>query len=140
MNKTLIKALALTGMVFGLSLSQTVLADEHEAACAEHIQSKIAWDYDGRKQWDAANIERLCKGTKAPKEPGECFNKVLHGGINWGSDNKWEWQNAINLCAGSNNSDEKISCFQKRVAAGETWPTATLQCQSGGSFDNKVPM
>ena len=139
-TKTLVTLLSAVSFVTGLCASQMVMAEDHHKACTEHVQNKIAWDYDGRNTWEPANIERLCKGTTAPKAPGECFNKVMQGQVKWGSDAKWEWQNAVSLCAGANNADERITCFQKRVKEGEPWNNAILQCQTSGSLNNKVPM
>lgn len=127
-----LKAVSIVGLFMFANGWQVAAADEHEAACEQYVQDKISWDYDGRKYWDPANIKTLCQGTTSPKEPGECFNKVMTGKVNWGSDDKWKWQNAVSLCAGTNNSDERVKCFQDRVSAGTKWNEAILQCQTSG--------
>ncbi|MDP3904445.1 MAG: hypothetical protein Q8Q40_10775 [Methylococcaceae bacterium] len=133
-SKKLVKNLSLLGLFLVVPLSQNVLADEHEVACSKHVQDKISWNYDGQNHWDSANIETLCKGTSAPKEPGECFHKVMTGNVKWGSDDKWEWKNAVSLCAGTSNADERISCFKQRMTDGVEWNAAILQCQSSGKI------
>jgi hypothetical protein len=107
-------------------------------ACKDHIQGKIPWEvnspYDSSSKWEDAKLETLCKGTKNPKEPGECFQKVMTGHVKWGDSDKWEAKNAIDLCAGADNSEERISCFKGRISAGEKWDAAILQCQSSGKI------
>jgi hypothetical protein len=139
-SKFLVKILSTLTFIFGLYFSQSVMATENETACKEHIQNKIAWNYDGQKQWESENIERLCRGTDTPNEPGECFNKAMQNHVEWGGSDKWEWQNAVSLCAGTGNAARRISCFKKRIVAGETWDAAIFQCQSNGNLNNKVPM
>lgn len=131
-TKRIFKTISIFSFLFGISLSMNVAADEHEAACSKHIQDKISWDYDGRNHWDQTNIDTLCKGTSSPKEPGECFNKVMTGKVKWGNDDKWKWKNAVSLCSGTNNADERVGCFEKRMADGVEWNAAILQCQSSG--------
>ncbi len=131
----LLSALAL---FFSINFSQQVLASEHETACKDHIQDKIAWEndsaYNSSSKWEEANLESLCKGTKTPKEPGQCFHKVMTGHVKWGASDKWEWKNAIGLCAGTNDAEERITCFEGRINAGEKWDAAILQCQSSGKI------
>ena len=137
-SKFLVRIIPAIPFVLGLCFNQPVFASEHETACKEHIQDKIAWDsnspYESAQKWDPANLESLCKGTKNPKEPGECFQKVMTGHVKWGASDKWEWKNAISLCAGTDNSDERIACFKGRISAGENWGAAILQCQSSGKI------
>ncbi len=128
------KVVSIAGILFSAANWQSAFADEHQAACEQYVQDKISWDYDGRNHWDPANIKTLCQGTTSPKEPGECFSKVMAGKVNWGSDDKWEWQNAVSLCAGTNNSDERVKCFQDRIGAGTKWNEAILQCQTSGKI------
>ncbi|WP_411726844.1 hypothetical protein [Methyloglobulus sp.] len=137
-SKLLVRILSAVSILFGLFFTQSAMASEHETACKDHIQNKIAWDsnspYERSSKWEQANLERLCKGTKNPKEPGECFHKVMTGHVKWGASDKWEWKNAIGLCAGTDNSDERISCFKGRIETGEKWDAAILQCQSSGKI------
>ncbi|MEQ1639047.1 MAG: hypothetical protein ABL903_20485 [Methylococcales bacterium] len=142
--KNTVKVLSALSLVFCLNLSQSVSASDHETACKDHIQNKIAWDpnsaYETAQKWEQANLDSLCKGTKSPEEPGKCFHHLMTGHVKWGVDDKWEWKNAIALCAGTNNSDQRISCFEGRIKSGEKWDAAIFQCQaSSNALDNKVP-
>jgi hypothetical protein len=137
-SKSIVRILSAISILFGLSLAQNAMASEHVTACKDHIQNKIAWDsnspYHSSSKWTESSLESLCKGTKNPKEPGECFQKVMTGHVKWGDSDKWDWKNAVTLCAGTDNSDERISCFKGRIAAGEKWDAAVLQCQSSGKI------
>ncbi|TSA37467.1 MAG: hypothetical protein D4R63_12675 [Methylococcaceae bacterium] len=135
-----LKIVSVCGLVLGLSVSQVSLANEHVSECKNHVQNKIAWNYNGKTQWEEKNLAALCKDTTAPKEPGECFNKIMHGKVNWGSSDQWEWKNALSLCSGSNNSDATVTCFKKRIEAKENWNTAILECQLNTKNNNKIPM
>ena len=64
------------------------------------------------KTQSQANLESLCKGTKTPEVPGECFHKVIIDHIKLDASDNWEWKNAITLCAGTNNADEKVRRFK----------------------------
>ena len=139
-SKSLVRTLAAVSFVVSLYASPNAIASEHETECMNHVQNKISWNYDGRKQWETTNVEKLCKGTTNPKEPGECFNKVMQGQVKWGSDDKWEWKNAVSLCSGADNSDERISCFKARIDAGDNWNTAILDCQISGKVGLKNKM
>ncbi len=135
-----LKILSMSALVVGLSVCQVSLANEHVSECKNHIQNKIAWNDDGKTQWEEKNLAALCKDTTNPKEPGECFNKIMHGKVNWGGGDKWEWKNALSLCSGSNDSDATVACFKKRIEAKENWNTAILECQLGTKHSNKIPM
>ena len=123
-----LKSIVILGFLAALHTSP-VMANEHESDCAKHIQDKIAWDSNGHTQWEQTNINKLCQGTTKPKEPGECFNKVMNGHVKWGDGDKWKWENAISLCAGTSDSEQTITCFQNRVHANTSWEEAILQCQ-----------
>jgi hypothetical protein len=136
--KSAIKLLPALFLILGAYYSPHVMGTEHESACKDHVQNKIAWDYsspyNSASKWEDANLERLCKGTKNAKEPGECFQKVMTGHVKWGSSDKWEWKNAIALCAGSSKADDTIDCFKGRINSGAKWDEAILQCQSSGKI------
>jgi hypothetical protein len=139
-----LKTLTALSFIVSIQFSSIVSATEHETACAAHIQDKIAWDsnspYESGQKWEEANLDGLCKGTANPKEPGECFHKVMTGHVKWGASDKWEWKNAIALCAGTNNSDERITCFKGRINTGEKWDAAIFQCQNNSkNLNNVVP-
>ena len=131
-QKTILKSISILGFLTAFHMTP-VMANEHEADCAKHIQNKVAWDSSGHTKWETNNITKLCNGTTVAKEPGECFDKVMNGHVKWGEGDKWEWENALRLCSGTNDSDQTISCFQKQIHAGTTWNEAILQCQVKGS-------
>lgn len=134
-----IKSLTVLGFIVSINFSGNVLANEHEAACKAHIQGQIAWDtdsnYNSAAKWEDINLERLCTGTKNPKEPGECFHHVMTGHVKWGASDKWEWKNAIDLCAGTDSADKTITCFKDKIAAGKEYDDAINSCKSSS---NKV--
>jgi len=106
------------------------LRSEHAAAapqvpsCADLAQGQIAWDYEGNKDWNSDNVQNLCRGTSNPTEPPRSFDRVMHGGINWGGGTRWQWQNALDLCAGTNDAEATINYFQARIGQGVQWPAA----------------
>ena len=98
-------------------------------ACANSIQGKIAWDYKGSKSWAKNNLTRLCKGAGSSKQPGICFNTVMHRGVNWGGGTKWKWKNALNLCEGSRHASKTVSCFKGMISKKKPWATAINKCK-----------
>jgi hypothetical protein len=102
-----------------------------EKHCFDLVQGRIAWNYTGSTTWSPTNIQNLCRGTTQPREPPACFQRAMHGGINWGGGTQWQWQNALNLCQGTDNADATISCFQSKIAQGIGWPQAIPQCKKG---------
>jgi len=96
-------------------------------ACFQSVQGKIAWDYKGNKRWSPSDINRLCRGAERSREPAACFNRVMHGRVNYGGGTKWQWKNALNLCKGSKNANATISCFKSRVQRGG-WQPAIKTC------------
>jgi hypothetical protein len=101
-----------------------------ESRCFGLVQGQIAWNYQGSKSWAANNIQDLCRGTSNFRQPPRCFERVMHGGINWGGGTQWQWKNALDLCAGTNDADRSISCFQTRIAAHASWQQAIAACKS----------
>lgn len=97
------------------------------AACEQAVQGRIAWDYSGSKQWRQENLERLCRGA-SDDQPARCFDRVMHGGINWGRGTRWDWRNAIDLCEATTNADVTIGCFQRYLRAGNPSATAIAAC------------
>jgi hypothetical protein len=97
------------------------------ASCATAVQGRIAWDYAGSTTWSPENVNRLCSGA-ANAEPARCFDRAMHGGVNWGGGTRWEWRNAIDLCERSANADQTIGCFQQQVAQGRPWDQAVAAC------------
>lgn len=102
---------------------------ETEKQCFSDVQGKIAWNAEKNMNWDPKNVEQLCKGTEKPSQPGQCFNNIMNGHVNWGQGTDWEWQNAINLCSGSNDAEKTVQCFKNAVGLGKDWQEAILTCQ-----------
>jgi len=98
--------------------------------CGNAVQGKIAWNYKGSKQWGINNINRLCAGAENSVEPALCFDRVMHGGVDWGGGTKWEWGNALNLCKGSHNANATIACFEKAIKVGKGWKSVINSCSS----------
>lgn len=96
--------------------------------CRRAVQGKIAWNYSGNKSWGTANLERLCRGAATSEEPARCFNRAMHGGINWGGGTRWQLKNALDLCEGSTNATATISCFQGELQNTGSWKKATETC------------
>jgi hypothetical protein len=115
-------------VVFLLGSLSVANAQSDESRCSSLVQGQIAWDYQGSTSWNPTNVENLCRGTLRPRQPGRCFNRAMHGGINWGGGTQWEWKNALNLCAGTDDADETISCFQSKIREGVAWPEAIRAC------------
>lgn len=96
--------------------------------CAGQVQGRVAWDYSGSTTWDPANVQRLCRGAENSIQPAECFNRVMHGGVNYGGGTQWVWTNAIDLCEGSLNANATIGCFTGMVGNGVGWAQAIATC------------
>jgi len=132
-NKSML-CLSLLAILTAIQVNISAFASEHEAACKEHIQGKIAWDptsnYTSAAQWDERNLSYLCQGTSSPKAPGECFHHVMTGHVSYGASDKWEYKNAIELCKGSDNAEATISCFSGKIKDNVDWKTAISQCQA----------
>ena len=104
--------------------------------CQEAVQGKIAWDYNGSKQWNPSNVGALCLNATTT-EPAVCFNAVMHGGINWGGGTKWYWKNALNLCRGTYGARLTVKCFEEHIKNSFSWQKAIEACQDNkyvGSF------
>jgi hypothetical protein len=110
-------------------------AQTRESLCFDNVQGQIAWDYQGSRLWSDTNVRNLCRGTIRPYQPGQCFNRAMHGGINWGGGTQWQWQNALNLCAGTNDADGTIACFQSKISQGIAWPEAIRACNESRCFN-----
>ena len=95
--------------------------------CAMALQGRVAWDYQNTTTWAPANIERLCRGG-ARDQPAQCFQRVMHGGVDFGGGVRWEWENAINLCQGTRNAAVTVACFQGVVSTGRPWREAIETC------------
>lgn len=99
------------------------------SGCASQVQGKLAWNYRNDKRWAQSNVERLCRGAELSAEPARCFQRVMHGGVNWGGGTRWSWKNAIDLCEGTRNAKATVSCFEQKIRQGQAWPAAIRQCE-----------
>ena len=97
--------------------------------CYAFIQGNVPWDYGGSTDWNPVNVERLCGETGHAAEPGRCFDRVMHGDVNWGGGTNWEWKNAIDLCASTGNAHDTIQCFTDQVAHDVPWQEAITSCK-----------
>ena len=126
-NFTLLLMLILTSFV-----SPHVVAHEStqeiQNNCINNIQDAIAWNKVGSKRWATDNLKRLCAGTLNASEPGACFKKVIHGGVNWGRGTQWKWKNALDLCAGTSNAKMTVYCFQGSLSQGNQFARAIKDC------------
>lgn len=112
----------------GLAVSQPDKERDSGEICAGAVQDKIAWNYDGKTRWNPANVQRLCQGAEDSVEPARCFERVMHGGVDWGGGTRWQWKNALALCRGTRNANATIACFRERVGGGEAWREAINAC------------
>lgn len=111
----------------GPKVQQAVI---NRKACAQALQNKIAWNYQGNKRWNPSNIKSLCGNIKI-SAPAVCFNKVMHGGVNWGGGTKWKYQNAMNLCRNTENTSRTIKCFQGVIRTHKgKWQHAINSCRA----------
>lgn len=124
--------LSLSTLSLMLIAGQAYADNASEKQCFDDVQGKIAWDNSKNMNWDPKNVQQLCKGTVKPSQPGQCFNTVMNGHINWGQGTDWEWQNAINLCSGSNDAEKTVQCFKNAIAAEKDWREAIMTCQREG--------
>jgi len=101
-------------------------------ACADAVQGRIAWNYNGSTSWSASNVERLCAGRENSAQPAQCFERAMFGGTvkSDGSD-RWTWGEALALCAGAASADARIGCFSDRIAGGTETSAAINMCASG---------
>ena len=104
---------------------------EIEQACFDEVQGKIAWDNAGRaKRWSPRNVDRLCRGTRSPKAPGQCFNFMLFRGQDWGRkpDDPMDWTYAIDLCEGTSNANTTTRCFIQAMNRRRDVAAAVASC------------
>jgi len=102
----------------------------YRQACANALQDKIAWNYQGSKRWNPANIKSLCGNIKV-NAPAVCFNNVMHGGLNWGGGTKWKYKNAMNLCRSTENASRTIGCFRSVMKTHKgKWQHAINACKA----------
>lgn len=94
------------------------------------VQGKIALDRGDDTSWPPAVLTQLCAGAGDSREPGRCYDRVMHSGeVDWGGGTSWSWRNALNLCRGTRHADALIRCFEKEVEGGTNWGRATEICR-----------
>lgn len=132
-KKELIRTLPVATLVTRPLRTNTVaLAVNQEKACYDYVQGNIPWDNAGKnKNWSAANVNRLCKGTTSQYSPGNCFKYVMFDGNDWGkrTADKVDWQVAVDLCEGISNNRDTTSCFKEAIKSGKTLADAIKQCE-----------
>ena len=101
-----------------------------EQVCHDSLQNKLPWDYEGRKQWSKANLDRLCRGTADGTQPVMCFGRVMFREISWGGGTRWQVTNAIDLCEGTSNAVKTITCFRNQIRNGTAWREAIRACET----------
>lgn len=102
-----------------------------ERACANAVQGKIAWNYDGTTRWADGNVERLCRGAETSTAPARCFQRAMHGELDKGDGStRWRWQDALSLCGGTRDADATLRCFRQRVDRGASQQQAIEACSS----------
>lgn len=109
---------------------QRAAAGSGNETCRRALQGRIAWDYKGSRNWADGNLAKLC-GDVRSAEPARCFQRVMHGGVNWGKSTRWEWKNALDLCKRSQNADQTVACFQRKMPR-EGWQAAIRACGPTG--------
>ena len=117
--------------VFNKNVVMVQAFKTHESDCINHVQGKIAWDKAGKqKRWAAANVNKLCKGTKSAYAPGTCFKYTLSNGKAWGEKpfHHMDWKFALDLCEGTSNANATTQCFKNAIATGKTLSQAVNQC------------
>jgi hypothetical protein len=77
-------------------------AGSAEQACFDAVQGKVAWSQGGTKQWDPANIRKLCKGATDANARVACFKN--------GIATHNQWAKAITECqAGGSSSTGTVA-------------------------------
>lgn len=99
-------------------------------ACQRNVQGRISRDYEGSKSWDASSLQRLCRGTTRPGEPGKCFQNVMFGGVDWGGGTRWAGSNALDLCAGTSDANGTVVCFRSQLSRLGNWQQAIRACDA----------
>lgn len=120
--------------------SQAVFTTQAAATtCHAAVQGNIAWNYQGSTAWNPANVNRLC-GAGHSTAPAQCFQHVMHGGVNWGGGTQWKWENAIDLCESAYDAAYQVQCFEGKIAMGYPWQTAIAYCDERSYGPQACPM
>lgn len=97
--------------------------------CMNALQGRVAWNYTGATNWDRPNLIRLCQGAYYQTGPADCFERVMHGGLDWGGGVEWDWRHAIDLCEGSRGRGSTVGCFRVALARTGDWREAIRRCE-----------
>ena len=128
MNRSFAAALLIASLGVSINCPTPALANPGFAACRDYLQGRVAWNAEGDRTWEPANIYRLCQGGIGI-EPARCFSRLMRGDIDWGGGTNWEWRNAVDLCSASQDAHATVLCFEDRVRAGASWPNAIHSCR-----------
>lgn len=104
-------------------------ATEGSAACRAFVQGNIPWSGEGYSTWQDAVLDKLCGNTSVPQQPGLCFSRTMHGGIDVGNESMSKWAFAVDLCAGTNDADAQLDCFERERRAGKDGRAAIRACK-----------
>lgn len=102
-----------------------------EVKCMEFVQGNIPWNSSGDTDWTDEALETLCEGTRNPPQPGLCFDRVMHNGVDLDEEIHWRWREAAALCAGTNDAKSRIACFAEKIQEGRHWKSAIAECGKG---------
>jgi len=65
-----------------VALAQPALSPA-ERECAQAVQGKVAWSQAGARQWQPANVTRLCAGVTNVPARIECFQREVKQHNDW---------------------------------------------------------
>ncbi|RIA56207.1 hypothetical protein [Dichotomicrobium thermohalophilum] len=99
-----------------------------ESQCASYVQGRIAWNDDDNTRWDSSWLNRLCRGTTRPAQPGLCFSSIREIPLEKGAAIQADWKDAVALCAGTENAQARIACYREGVERGMHFRDAIEQC------------
>ncbi|MEO0398548.1 MAG: hypothetical protein AAF224_03895 [Pseudomonadota bacterium] len=122
-------ATAAVGALTALMLAIAPAAAQ-QTTCRAAVQGNIAWDGRNDRSWTNEQLNKLCSGAETSTQPGQCFQTVMSGKVNYGSGTTWNPNNALDLCQGSTNASATISCFRNQLAQQGNWRPAIDACKA----------
>ena len=96
-------------------------------ACFDAVQGKVAWDYSGSTSWSSANVRATVQGAESSPEPANCFQQVMHDGVDWGGGTQWIGT-THSIYESSLDADATIQCFEAAISGGTDWVEAIAAC------------
>ena len=102
-----------------------------DSVCFQSIQNRIAWDTNGSTRWAASNVQKLCGTALNSREPGVCFDRVMHRRV--APSENWRWQTALDLCKGTLDASATIRCYNDAVGRGLSAADSRGFC---GNYEN----